>query len=204
MNKGHREELAYDILRKLYLDEKRSSREIAKKLGCSEHKVNYWLLKHTITKRSISEAVYAARNPNGDPFHIKEIKTIEDAKLFGFGMGLYWGEGNKKNKNSVRLGNTDPKLIQKFIDFLIRICGVKPSKMHFGLQIFGDMPKRSALEFWLATLRRFGIHKDQFFKVTVTLHRGVGNYREKTMHGVLTVYVGNSKLKRAIDSLLPE
>jgi len=33
---------------------------------------------------------------------------------------------------------------------------------------------------WLKELRKFGINKSQFFKVTVTPSRSIGNYREKS------------------------
>ncbi len=191
-------------LRKLYLEEKKSSKDIAKLSKCSEHKVNYWLLKYAINKRSLSEAIYVHHNPHGDPFRLKEIRTLADAKLFGLGLGLYWGEGNKKNKSAVRLGNTDPQPIKKFIEFLTKICNVQPAKMRFGLQIFGDMVSKTALRFWLEELREFHVSPKQFFKVTVTPHRGIGNYRAKTKHGVLTIHVNNIKLKKLIDSLLPE
>lgn len=199
----HRTSISGRDLIRLYQYEKRSAAEISKSLRCSEHKVNYWLLKHNIIKRSISEAIYAKCNPDGDPFEIKTPKTFLDAQLFGLGVGLYWGEGNKKNKHSVRLGNTDPKLIRKFIEFLVKICGVRIEKFRFGLQIFGDMDSKKAMKFWLHELKEFGIAASQFFKVTVTPHRGIGNYREKSKCGVLTVHVSNSKLKRAVDNLLP-
>ena len=73
--------------------------------------------KYGIKRRSISDAIYEKHNPNGDPFSIKEVTTIEEAKLYGLGVGVYWGEGNKANKHSVRLGNTDPDLILRFVDF---------------------------------------------------------------------------------------
>lgn len=199
----HKNPLFAEELARFYHAEKRSAADIARLLGCSEHKVNYWLLKHNITKRSISEAIYVKCNPHGDPFKIKERKTFKDAELFGFGMGLYWGEGNKKNKNAVRLGNTDPTLIKKFMEFLMKICGVHAGKFQFGLQIFGDMDARATMRFWLRELKSFGVRAGQFFKVTVTPYRGVGNYREKSKYGVLTVHVSNSKLKRAIDNMLP-
>ena len=191
-------------LKKLYAEEKRSAKEIARMSNCSEHKVNYWLEKHLILKRSISEAIYVKHNPRGDPFKIREVETLADAKLFGLGLGIYWGEGNKKNKNSVRVGNTDPRLVQNFIKFLIRIFDIDTPKLRFGLQIFSDVPRKKALQFWLDMLREFNIKKDQFFKSTVTPRRGVGNYREKSKHGVLTVHFSNSKLKRILDSMLPE
>ena len=190
-------------LQKLYISDRKSSSEIAKIFSCSEHKINYWLAKHSIQKRSLSEAMYQKYNPNGDPFKIKPANNIKDAKLLGLGLGLYWGEGNKKNKNSIRLGNTDPRLIKKFIEFLVEIFGIKKDKLRFGLQVFTDMSEKSALNFWLKELREFGIIRNQFFKVTVTPARSIGNYREKSKWGVLTVHFSNTKLKKLLDGMLP-
>lgn len=196
--------LAYEILKGKYSTEEKSSFQIAKELNCSEHKVNYWLEKYQIQKRSISDAIYVKSNPLGDPFKAKPILTLKDANLFGMGLGLYWGEGNKKDKHAVRLGNSNPLLIKKFLEFLINLFQIDKSKLRFGLQIFGDMPRKKSLNFWLNQLKGFGIKRKQFFKTTITPYRGVGNYREKSKHGVLTVHFGNCKLKRALDSMLPE
>ena len=199
----HRDPIDENVLRRLYVKERRSSAEIAKVLGCSEHKVNYWLEKHVISKRSISEAIYVKRNPSGDPFVFKAPRTIKGARLLGLGLGLYWGEGNKKNKNSLRLGNTDPALITSFLEFLEEIFNIDKTRLKFGLQIFSDMPKEKTLRFWLDQLKNFSVSRNQFFKITVTPYRGIGNYREKSKYGVLTVHFSNSKLKRLVDSMLP-
>ena len=190
-------------IKKLYVNNKKSSAEIAKIFNCSERAVNYWLTRYEVKKRSISEAVYLKNNPNGDPFKIRTIKTVQDAKLLGLGLGLYWGEGNKKSKNSVRLGNTDPKLIKKFLEFLMRICGIEKKKLRFGLQVFSDMNTDQTLRFWLKELRGYGINRSQFFKVTVTPSRSLGTYKEKSKFGVMTVHFCNTKLKNLIDKMLP-
>lgn len=197
------QKISRQLLCGLYLLDKNSSSEISKILKCSEHKVNYWLTKYKIPKRSISEAIYQRCNPNGDPFKVKEIKTLAGAKLLGLGLGLYWGEGNKKNKNSIRLGNTNPLIIKKFIEFLVDIFGINKNKLRFGLQIFSDIPEKRALNFWLKELSEFGIIKNQFFKVTITPSRSLGNYREKSKWGVLTVHFSNIKLKNLLDNMLP-
>ena len=62
--------------------------------------------------------MYIRYNPKGDPFAFKLPKNGADWKLFGLGIGLYWGEGNKRNKNSIRLGNVDPRLIRAYMLFL--------------------------------------------------------------------------------------
>ncbi|OGN27882.1 MAG: hypothetical protein A3A33_04565 [Candidatus Yanofskybacteria bacterium RIFCSPLOWO2_01_FULL_49_25] len=196
--------LSKELLQRLYIEKKMSSVDIGKIQGCSEHKVNYWIRKYNIPKRSIAEALYTKHNPAGDPFLLKHIKNLEDAKLLGIGLGLYWGEGNKKNVNSVKLGNTDPNMIRIFIKFLVELMGVKVAKLRFGLQIFSDLKKSTVLNFWLNSLKKFGIVREQFYKVTTTLARSIGTYREKSQYGVLTVYVHNIKLKKIFDNLIAD
>lgn len=187
--------LTKEYLLELYVEKSLSMHEIASKLGCSDNQVVYWMSKHEIPRRSLSDAIYVHSNPHGDPFKIKTIKTMEDAELLGIGIGLYWGEGNKRSKHSVRLGNTDPGVITTFIRFLVEICGIDMSKVHYGLQIFSDIDPSGALNFWMKEL-----HADmsQFGKVIVIPARSIGNYRVKNQTGVLTVNFHNYKLQDII------
>jgi hypothetical protein len=125
---------------------------------------------------------------------------MEEAKLYGLGMGLYWGEGTKKSKHSIRLGNSDPRLIKKFLIFLRYFYQIDERKLRFGLQIFGDMDKKRVLSLWTRSL---GVSKEKFFPtVIVTPYRGVGNYRQKTQHGVVTIHFSNRKLRDIIVSAI--
>jgi hypothetical protein len=188
--------IAKSVLEKMYVHDRLSSRAVAGKLRCSEHRVNYWLEKHGIPKRTISEALYSSWNPNGDPFEVRQPTSIEEAKLYGLGIGLYWGEGTKRDKSSVRLGNSDPRLIKKFLMFLRHFYRIEEKKLRFGLQIFGDMDKKKVLSFWT---RALGVSKEKFFPtIIVTPYRGVGNYRQKTQHGVVTIHFSNKKLRDII------
>jgi len=183
------------ILADLYLKKRYSAVYIAEFLSCSPSKINYWLSKHSISKRSISEGVYAKRNPNGDPFTLSKIVSRDKAFLHGLGLGLYWGEGTKRSLSSVRLGNTDPHLIKKFIEFLERIYAIDSRKLRFGLQLFNDSSIENSLEFWCKEL---GASPEQFQKPTISVVRGPGSYRNKSQHGVLTVYFNNTKLRDII------
>ncbi len=111
-------DISKETLIELYTRKSRSMEEISKELDCSLHKVSYWMEKYKIPRRTISEAIYEKRNPLGNPFSLMEPKSFDEIMLMGMGLGLYWGEGNKLNKNSVRLGNTDPALVKAFIAFL--------------------------------------------------------------------------------------
>jgi len=188
------------ILFDLYVNKRKSMQEIAEIFSCSLNKIKYWMDKYKIKTRSISEAVYIKNNPNGDPFIFNKPITLEQAKLLGLGIGLYWGEGTKADKGSVRLGNTDPELIKNFILFLKNIFGIRKKDLRFGLQLFTDIDKNSAMDFWVKKIK---IKPSQFYKIIITKSQSLGTYRRKSEYGVLTVYYHNKKLRDLIVSLLP-
>lgn len=198
-NKRNTNFLDEKSLRKLYMEEGKSIKEISKILNCSVHKISYWMLKYNINTRSISEAVYLKNNPNGDPFIFNKPKTINDSWLLGMGLGLYWGEGTKADKVSVRLGNTDPELVSTFIQFLVKIFGIHRKDLKFGLQLFNDVSVGEALDFWQKKLK---IDKSQFYKTVATKSRAKGTYRKKSKYGVLTVYYHNRKLRDLLVNML--
>lgn len=117
------------------------------------------------------------------------------------GLGLYWGEGTKAAKNSIRLGNTDPRLIFRFIEFLVSFFAISKTDLRFGLQIFTDINPRTALDFWVKELK---INRKQFYKITVTKSRSLGTYRQKSQFGVLTVYYLNKKARDILVGSLPK
>jgi len=184
-----------NYLGKLYLADKKSSAEIAKLLSCSAGRIDYWLDAHQIKKRSISDAGYIKHNPAGDPFTYNPPQSLDDSFLAGLGVGLYWGEGNKKNKHAVRLGNSDPRLIRAFLNYLIKIWGIRKEKLRFGLQIFTDINADESLRYWVKELN---VPKSAFQKVVVTISGKIGTYREKSKYGVVTLYFNNKKLRDLI------
>lgn len=192
--------ITHQQLRKLYIDEKKSVSEIAKVMNLSETGVNYWFKKFDIPKRSISEAVYIKHNPKGDPFTFVLPNNKEDAKLFGLGIGLYWGEGTKADKGSVRLGNSDPAIMRTFIKFLITFFNIDKSDLRFHLHTFTDIDLGEAKSYWQKELK---VKENQFYKPTVTITGKLGNYRKKSKYGVLTVYYANTKLRNILVDLLP-
>ena len=189
-----------EVLEKLYFKDGKSMKDIAKQLGCSQHKVEYWMQKHILKIRTISDAVYLKNNPNGDPFKFVPPKNAKETELFGLGLGLYWGEGTKADKGAVRLGNSDFMLIEKFIEFLVEIFSIRHSDLKFGLQLFNDVSTAEALDFWRKKLK---IDKSQFYKTVITKSRAKGTYRKKSKYGVLTVYYHNRKLRDLLVGMLP-
>jgi len=187
-------------IKTLYKIENKSVSEISKIFNCSENKINYWMEKHNIKKRTISEAIYLKHNPNGDPFKFRYPKNKKEAELFGIGIGLYWGEGTKANKTAVRLGNSDPILLEKFMNFLKVFFSIDKNSLRFHLHIFSDIKLEDALSFWTKKLK---IKRYQFYKPIITKTGKLGTYRKKSKFGVVTVYYNNKKARDLLNNLLP-
>lgn len=187
-------------IKELYITEGKSMQEISLIMKCSVNAVTYWMNKYGIKRRSISDAIYGWHNPTGDPFKFRLPRTARENRLFGLGLGLYWGEGTKANKGAIRLGNSDPKLIKVFINFLITFFSIRKEDLKFGLQIFSDIDPSEALDFWTKALK---IDKSQFQKPVVTISGSLGTYRKKSQYGVVTVHYNNKKARDLLISFLP-
>jgi hypothetical protein len=192
--------LAKETLVELYCNQKMSMAEIAKHLGVPYKTVVYWMSKHGIPRRSPSEATYVKRNPDGDPFKIKKLKTKEDSELFAFGVGLYAGEGKKTCNSEVGFANTDARIIKSFLRFLREICGVNENKIVAELNIFDDVDLEAAVKYWMYVTN---IPRTQFVKPIVRKSRD-GTYKNKSVYGTLTVRVFNKKLLSQILSWCDE
>jgi len=172
-----------------------SMMEIAKKIGCSNSGVKYLADKYNIPRRSRSEANYLKYNPGGNPFKIKKLKTKEDINLFNLGVGLFLGEGSKKNKFNVALANSTPQILQLFLKFLREICGVEERKIKAALNIFNDVDSKEVVNFWSKMTK---IHINRFNTIIIRKSKG-GTYKNKSRWGTLTIYVPNVKLKAIMD-----
>jgi len=178
----------------------RSAQEISQELGLSWKKVIYWMNKYGIKRRNRSEATYLKRNPT-EPFKIKRGLTEDEQQLKTLAVGLYLGEGSKRQKNSVRLSNSDPTIISIFIQFLRVICGVPEEKIKISLLLHPDIKTRETERFWSNHLN---IPLGQFTKTTILKRRGNGTYKNRSLYGVATVYVHNLKLRNILQNWVEE
>ncbi len=178
-------------LHKLY-NSGRSMADIAKDLNCSVHKVVYWMTKYKIARRTPSEATYVKANPNGDPFSIKHNLTPNEMFLYGLGIGIYWGEGEKTSRNAVRVANTDPFVITTFVQFLLEICQLEKRKLIYNLICFNDSDPEEVKKYWAKEL---GVSAEKFGKIVQIPTQGKGTYKKKSKSGVCIVIVCNMKLK---------
>jgi hypothetical protein len=148
--------------------------------------------KYKIVTRSISDAVYLYHNPEGEPFEIKTVLTLEEEKLRSLALGLFWGEGNKASSHAVRITNSDPGVIRQFHKFLIEICQVKVEKIGYYLQTFKDNDMNSAKRHWASCL---SINPEKIHTCNPVHSLGKGTYRKINRFGVMTIAFSNTHLK---------
>lgn len=186
--------LSKELLEELYNAQHLSMTEIAERLDCSPNKVAYWMIKHDIPRRDVSEAIYLWQNPTGDPFEIQESLSGDEQELFYLAIALYIGEGKKRDREQVSLSNTEPRVIKVFLRFLREICHVDEKKIWAWINIFDDSNLRRAQEYWEDVT---GLTSSQFYKPVVRARRG-GTYLNVSEYGTLTVGVNNTRLREIV------
>jgi hypothetical protein len=94
--------------------------------------------------------------------HLKKIKNSKDIAKIILAV-LYLGEGSK-NRRSMMLGNSDPKIIKLFLK-LLRLCySVDESKFRCTLQCRADQNIEELEKFWQKIT---GIRPDKFYKARI-------------------------------------
>lgn len=139
-------------------------------------------------KRDARIAVQSARA-------IKDISKLSKRELFIAGFFLFWGEGSKTRRSEVSLANTDPAMINFFIQWLM-LLGVGKEKIRFYFHFYNDMDIKKELKFWSKTLNvpmsaffKPYIKKTKFIDITYKNGFGHGTCNARYMSQDLNDYV---------------
>ena len=146
-------------IKQLYETERLSFSETATRLGTSRWRVYRLMRLHGIPRRHGSEQNYATYKTKPQ-FAPKQDLTIAEEQLRIAGAMLYWAEGSK-NRTTVDLANSDPRLIALFVTFLRNICGVAEERLRVHLYAYADQDIESLKAFWSEVT---GIASQQFIK----------------------------------------
>ena len=183
------------LLHDLYCNKRLSMVQVADKLKIMPRKVEYWLKKYNIPRRSRSESAYIKQNPNGDPFKIKRNLNKNEKELFIAGLMTFWAEGSRKNKHSVRLANLDHRMIQLFLKFLRELCGVKEDKISLYVRLYKNFDKNKAQLYWSKLLI---IPKSQVYIYAHTDKRSKIS-KQWSKYGIATLEFHNTKLRKWLE-----
>ncbi len=120
---------------------------------------------------------------------IEDYIKFKNDPLFSFGLGLYWGEGDKKSGNIVAVTNTDPNMLIVIANFYRKYLRLDETKLRVSLFIYKDINEKFAINFWSKLLH---VPKSQFIKVKVLESRSKLT-KTKLKYGICTLYFSNTE-----------
>ena len=198
---------------------------ISKKLKVSKSTLSYWLRDFPLTEEKILELRrknWQATEASRERFRLtmrrrREKKALEiyhQQKIYFVnlptvalrvaGLMLYLGEGDKKNQSRIGLANTDPWIIQFFLEWLVKFMGVNKTEIRAALHLYENMDIVKEQKFWQDEL---GLPDSQFYKTQIrSLKTGSFSYSESFRHGTCSLFVlgaeRKTKLLMAIKAFL--
>ena len=115
------------------------------------------------------------------------------------GSMLYWAEGDKANKNSARLSNSDPELLRLFVDFVRVTFDLEDTRFRVTCHLFADHldRQREIEQFWLTTLR---LTDASLCKSVVNVYSKYSQKKRanKLPHGTCRVAVNDTRVVQSI------
>ena len=86
---------------------------------------------------------------------------------FMFGLALYIGEGSKSKENALCIANCDPRVIQKGLEFFLRI-GIPYSSLRCGINLHPGLCQETAKQYWQEVT---GLPREQFYRNSEAVSR---------------------------------
>ena len=194
----------------------KSYSQIKKELGMSKSTLSQWLRKYPLTKEQIDslrgksevriekyrETMRRKREERFDKYYNEEKALwlpLSKRELFIAGLFLYWGEGNKSQRNMLSINNTDPAVIQFALFWVIKSLNVQKSDVRLQLHLYSDMDIDKELVYWCNVLK---VKKHQFNKPYIKQSKRADIDQKGFGHGTCGIQIGNTVLKERILALI--
>ncbi|MDO8536714.1 MAG: helix-turn-helix domain-containing protein [bacterium] len=189
---------------------RKSYKEIAEILDVAKSTVSYWIsnnpesrvIKDILTKQNIiksrrrirkiiklSKEKWAAWREVARKEALRNFPATIKNPLFVAGITIYWGEGDSKPKNPMRISNTDPRMISVYIHFLREVMLIPDEKIRMGLILYPDLSDAVCKKFWA---RVSGLDENHFMKTQY-----IKGYHptKRLSHGICMVVVNSRQNK---------
>ena len=122
----------------------------------------------------------------------REFENMKYNPLFIAGMMLYWGEGTKAPRTSVKLSNTDAEMVRLFVLFLTQACRIPIGKIKAHLLIYPDLEERTCRGYWS---KKAGIPWENFTKSVQIM----GRHQTRRLNwGICIVDVSSTYFKQKV------
>jgi len=190
--------------------------QIRKQLKISKSTLSEWLSKYPLTKeqaklleanrilskelgnektRLVKQKKREARIKSTYDNQKKYWQKLSKRELEIAGLFLYWGEGSKRLNGSVSLNNTDPRVMQFTLYWILNSLHVPKEKIKVDLQLYSDMSIESEVNYWSDELN---LSINQFRKPYIKKSKRVDIDQKGFGHGTCTLVVNDVLLKEKI------
>lgn len=151
---------------------------INQKLGISKGTLSYWFKDKPFTpNEEVNDRIKSGPLKVGIKSHNRRVKEINELKdtgaqevgkltkrdLWMLGLGLYIGEGSK-TVETIRIINSDPKVIATSIRWLKEVCGLANENITIALHIYPDNNEAECKKYWQKVT---GLPENNFRKTQV-------------------------------------
>lgn len=126
-----------------------------------------------------------------------ETPKIFDHDLFFIGLALFWAEGGKREKYSVRFVNSDPIIIKAIMRFFRKICYVDNTKITLIIHLYPNIKEETAKEFWSKIT---GLPLTHFRKSQTQISKSSKHKRpvNRLPYGTLHITIGDAYLNKKL------
>jgi hypothetical protein len=120
----------------------------------------------------------------------EEVPAAIGTPLFFLGLGLYWGEGNKNERQPITFTNSDPQAIRAYLTFLLE-TGASMDKLKASLVIYRDTDIEASQKYW-AEITGIPIGR-----IYITIKESSGN-PVKQINGTLHIALSDAQFSRKV------
>lgn len=190
--------------RELRVERRLSIVEIAERLGLPKTTIFYWVRDIPLQRprrespsagagamqrkcRLLREAAYREGRESFD------VLSAADPTFRDF-VCMYIGEGYKRNRNRVAIGNSDPRVLVLATRWLRVLSG---KDLRFSIQFHEDQDLRRLSEFWASTL---GIEPREIRMQRKSNSGQLGGRHWRSRYGVLTVTTCDTLLRARLQA----
>jgi hypothetical protein len=123
----------------------------------------------------------------------KEIKMLSYKDLKLIGLSLYLAEGGRKEKNQVRISNSDPFTIEAIMRFFREVCEISENKIKAKIHLYPQINHKRATLYW-SKITKLPI--TQFTKPQIQISKASKGKRPRNTlpYGTLHLYITNTEL----------
>ena len=208
-----------EAARRLRQEQGLSVNEICKRLGVAKSSVSVWVRDIQLTaeqKAELERLHYASRGQiEGGATNRKfrnlrqqyqeegRLKARERDPLHIAGCILYWGEGSKA-RNVLQLANSDPDLLQFYLQFLKQSLIVKNSQINLRIMCYTNngLTQLDIENYWLQFLQ---IDIDRLRKTSVNMQpRSSQQKGRKLLYGTCEISVYSTRLIQHVFGAIQE